>query len=118
MAAFTRLASWRLAPSRLARRIALGASVAVMAGLAVAAPVKTAAADGWHHGYGYNRGGVFFSFGVPVYPRPYYYPRPVYYYPPAPVYYAPPPVYYPPAPVYGAPYGQPGVSFGITVPIH
>ena len=81
-------------------------------------PVKTAVADGWHHG-GYGRGGVFFNFGGPVYggpayyPRPYYYPRPAYYYPPAPVYYAPPPVYYPPAPVYGAP----GFSFGLTVPL-
>ena len=102
MAAFT-----RLLPGRLARRIALSASVAVVAALAIAAPVKTAAADGWHHG-GYGRGGVYFNFGGPV-----YYPRP-YYYPPAPVYYAPPPVYYPPAPVYGAP----AFSFGVTVPIH
>ena len=92
MAAFTRLIT-----GRLVRRIALSASVAVVAALAVAAPVKTAVADGWHHG-GYGRGGVFFNFGGPVYggpayyPRPYYYPRPAYYYPPAPVYYAPPPV--------------------------
>jgi len=103
--------------NRLARRIALAASVAAVTAIAVAAPVKTAAADGWHHG-GYGRGGVYFNFGVPVY-QPYYYrPRPVYYYPPAPVYYAPPPpVYYQPAPVYGPVYGPPSVSFGISVPI-
>src|SRR5689334_5863455 len=114
MAAFT----------RLARRIALSASIAAVAAIAVAAPVKTAAADGWRHG-GYSRGGVYFNFGGPVYGgpvyQPYYYrPRPVYYYPPAPVYYAPPPpVYYQPAPVYAAPaYGPPSISFGLSVPIH
>jgi|SRR5689334_2017582 hypothetical protein len=107
MAAFT----------RLARRIALAVSVAAVAAIAVAAPVKTAAADGWRHG-GYSRGGVYFNFGGPIYTPYYYRPRPVYYYPPAPVYYAPPPpVYYQPAPVYGPVYGPPSVSFGISVPI-
>jgi hypothetical protein len=115
-----------VAITRYVRRIALAASVAAVAALAVAVPLKPAAADNWHNGHGYypynhgyypyNRGSVYFNFCGPVYGGPVYYPRPVYYYPPAPVYYAPPPpVYYPaPAPVYPAP----GISFGISVPIH
>lgn len=114
-----------IAITRFVRRIALAASVAAVAALAVAVPLKPAAADNWHNGHGwypynhgyypYNRGSVYFNFGGPVYGGPAYYPRPVYYYPPPPpVYYAPPPPVYYPAPAYPAP----GFSFGISVPIH
>jgi hypothetical protein len=114
--------------NRFARRVALCASLAIVALAAAAVPLKPAAADNyWRNnghwqrgGYGHGDrdwgrggygGGAYFSFGAPSY---YYPPPPVYYYPPAPVYYAPPPVYYPPAPVYG----PPGISLDFVIPLH
>ena len=99
------------------RRIGLLAVAGALSLIAVAVPLKPAAADsdwwqhhhgGWHdHDHGYYRSGV--SFGV--------YSAPGYYYAPAPTYYAPPPAYYaPPPPVYYAP--QPSVGFGITINGH
>lgn len=51
------------------------------------------------------RGFVGFSFGMPLFGPPAYYPPPVYDYPlPPPAYYYPPPTYYaPPPPAYYAP---------------
>ena len=117
--------------NRVARRVALSASLALVAAFAIAIPLKPAAAEDWrynghgHGGYGQNWGqnwghdwrhgnwdryrggyGGYGGYGGGAYfsynAPSYYYAPPTYYYAP-PVYYAPPPVYYPPAPVYGPP---------------
>jgi hypothetical protein len=110
--------------NRVARRVALSASLALVAAFAIAAPLKPAVADddwrhngqwhggghehgdrdwrhGWYGGYGGYGGGGYYR--APTY---YYAPPPVYYYPP-------PPIYYPPAPVYG----PPGVSLDFVIPL-
>ncbi len=100
------------------RRIGLLAVAGALSLIAIATPLKPAAADndwrwrhhGWHDhdgGYGYNRSGV--SFGVYSAPGYYYTPAPSYYYAPPPTYYAPAPTYY---------YPQPSVGFGITISGH
>ena len=85
-----------------------------------------AQADGWHRGGWHGEGGwgrERFEHGRPYVVGPVYAPPPVYYAPP-PVYYAPPPVYYAPPPVYYAPpslgvaLNVPGVSLGVSVPLH
>jgi hypothetical protein len=106
--------------NRVARRVALSASMALVAAFAIAAPLKPAVADDdwrhngrshdgghehgdrdWRHGWYGGYGGGYYR--APTY---YYAPPPVYYYPP-------PPVYYPPAPVYG----PPGVSLDFVIPL-
>jgi hypothetical protein len=118
----------------VARRVALGASLALVAALATTVPLKIAAAETywdngqshsgqWSNGnYGYgqhndndwrgrrygNNGGYGYGGGgYYSYPGPSYYyaPRPTYYYQPAPTYYAPAPYY-----------GSPSFSFGVVIP--
>lgn len=93
-------------------------------GLAVGALM----ASGFVQAHARGGWGVGFSFGAPapIYAAPpvYYAPPPVFYAPPPPVYYAPPPppVYYAPPPpvVYAPPPApvSPGLSVGLTVPLH
>ena len=94
--------------NHLARRIALTASVAVVAAMAGTVSLKTALADNedgqghgrWkHHG---NSGGDDGGDNGDE-SQGYYYAPPLVYYPPPPVYYypPPPPVYYAPAPALG-----------------
>jgi hypothetical protein len=125
----TRIIMARL--NRNARRVTLCASLAIVALMATAVPLKPAAADNewrndgqWRdggHGHGEQHGdrnwrhrghggGGSYSYRGPSY---YYAPPPSYYYPPAPVYYQPPPVYYAPAPVYGTP----GISLDVVIPL-
>jgi hypothetical protein len=104
--------------NRVARRVALSASLALVAAFAIAAPLKPAQADddwrhnGRWHGGGYEHGDREWRHGG--YGGGGYYRAPTYYYAPPPVYYyPPPPVYYPPAPVYG----PPGVSLDFVIPL-
>jgi hypothetical protein len=117
--------------NRNARGITLCASLAIVALMATAVPLKPAAADNewrnngqWQndgHGQGDqhgdrdwrhrgNGGGGSSYYRGPAY---YYAPPPSYYYPPAPVYYQPPPVYYAPAPVYE----RPGINLDVVIPL-
>jgi hypothetical protein len=92
----------------LTHRIALAASVVVVAAMAAAAPLKTASADDqdWRGHGRWQHGGYGNHYDRYASPPPYYAPR-VYYYPP------PPPVYYAPAPVYG----YPGVNLNVVIPL-
>ena len=106
--------------NRVTRRITLCASLAIVAAMAAAIPLKQAAADNdaWQHkdhwrnsnGQGGQdhdwNGGQRYYGGSTYY---YYQPAPTYYYQPAPTYYQP---YYQPRPYYS----QPGINFNVVIP--
>jgi hypothetical protein len=93
------------------------ATLAIVALMSLALPLRPAAADGQQNGQGENDdeddGGYQlvpgFVYGAPAPPPVIYYQPPVYVAPP-------PPVLYPaPAPYY---YGPPGVNLRITIPFN
>jgi hypothetical protein len=107
------------------RSVTIAAAV-VTAVVTLAGP--PASADGyerWHRGgWGHEHREHWRAYPAPVYiapppvvymPAPVYVPPPVY--APAPVYVAPPPVFYAP-PALGVGVSLPGVSVGLSVPLH
>jgi hypothetical protein len=103
--------------NHIARRVSICASLAIVAAMAIAVPLKPAAADNdWNNGQWRNRGdgqghndrdwnrGGYGGGG-------YYQGQPNYYAPPPAYYYLPAP-YYQPRPYYA----QPGASFTIVIP--
>jgi hypothetical protein len=104
--------------NRVARGVTLCASLAIVAVIVAAVPLKPAAADNdsnngqWrnrghdqqHYDRNWYGGGGYYR--APTY---YYASPPTYYYQPAPTYYQP---YYQPRPVYG----QPGINLNVVIP--
>jgi hypothetical protein len=103
--------------NRLARRVSICASLAIVAAMATAVPSKPAAADNdwnsgqWHsNGYGHQNNDRNWYRGGDH--KEGYYRAPTYYYAPPPAYYYQPAPYYQPRPYYA----QPSINLNVVIP--